>query len=126
MIHLYKYYRYVEKVPIPLELMQDAQVYQLSNSYEMLIQDFWRSYEVNKYEKRNAYAARELKHDISKMTSDLQYLTQLMQKQKDKVNNISNKEAFIVSTKSYLAETKSLKKLDNQVQRYLLFGVIIT
>lgn len=96
-------------------MLQDAQIEQLNANYELLIQDFWKVYEITKSEKKNASMSKELQTDIEKMTSDLQNLSQLIQKQKEKVNNISNKEAFSVSVKTYLSETNNYKKLETQV-----------
>lgn len=98
-----------------MEIMQDTQISQLNTNYDMLIQEFWKIYEFHKSEKKSATTAKELQTDIYKMSTDLQNLSQLIQKQKEKVNNISNKEAFTVSVKTYISESNNYKKLETQV-----------
>lgn len=100
-------------------MLQDPQLEQLNNNYDKATQEFWKAYQGNKDEKKNANNAKELQFDIQKMTSDLQNLGQLLQKQKDKVCNISSKEAYTIAVKSLLAETNNNKRLEDQVYIYI-------
>lgn len=105
---------------VPAEMRTDEQIAVLNVSYDALIQEFWKIHEINTNEKRNAAESKELQRDIHRMGNEMQNLSQLIQKQKEKVNNISNKEAFSVSVKSYLSETKNYKKLEIQVKKKTL------
>lgn len=83
--------------------------------YKETIQEFWKDFETFKIQRKSASECDVLQSDIKKMAQDTQNLSQLLQKQKEKVENIVNKETMLVSVKTYLQEANQNKKLESQV-----------
>lgn len=89
--------------------------------YNETIQEFWKVYETFKIQRKNASETNVLQSDIKKMVQDTRNISHLLQKQKEKVDKIANKETMLVSVKIFLQEVNRYKKLDVQVYLVNIF-----
>lgn len=107
--------KYVEKVECPVEMLDDADIRIMHTQYENLIDEFWKAYSENRKEKRNAMEAKELQQDIAKMEDDTSRLLQRIEQQKEKIDNIPNKEVLLTIVRTYRNEMNEQKKLEEQL-----------
>lgn len=91
----------MEKILIPAEAMSIHEVQSLYTMYENLTDEFWIVYQENFANKKIISELVELQQDIKKMEQDSSNLMHRTKIQKEKLNNVFNKEGLIVAGKAY-------------------------
>lgn len=107
--------RYVDKIEIPLELLEEEEFRSLKTQYDSLVEEFWRAYNENKKAKKAALEAKELQQDIVKMEEDILKLKQRIEQQEEKLETIPNKESLFAAVRVYRNEYKEQERLEEQI-----------
>lgn len=135
MVILWLYFRYLNKVPVPLNIASNPDIQPLIMQYEHLIQEFKTVHAVSKHVhtyiyvyiknnslflKENAKYAKmgaatlELRKDIEKLNIDISKIVEQIEKQKLKIN-VNNQKSLFLCIKAYRSEVLQQNTLKKQV-----------
>lgn len=108
--------KFLKKVSVPAQIISDPELQPLMAQYDAIIQEFKNVHLENTKFSKMGSATLELRKEIAKITNDTIKVKEQIEKQKNKVENIPNKESLMVSIKSFRNEVIQDKTLQKQLE----------
>jgi len=96
--------RYLVKVEVPAEILQDDEVEKINQEYLELLEEFKTVHKATDKLKSNQYTAADIKKDIQQMEQENEQLTKTIERKKARVESMSNINELLAAARSLRRE----------------------
>ncbi|XP_075213997.1 intraflagellar transport protein 81 homolog [Lycorma delicatula] len=108
--------QYLVKIDVPIEILGDADIANLYEQYERLIDEFKSAHKESESMKQSGNTTAELRADIDSIDKERDIVLKKIERMLRKIENISNKEAMIEASHELRVERERKKEIANQKQ----------
>uniref|UniRef100_A0A1B6E6H5 Intraflagellar transport protein 81 homolog n=1 Tax=Clastoptera arizonana TaxID=38151 RepID=A0A1B6E6H5_9HEMI len=108
--------KFLVKIEVPVEILGDADVANLYEQYERLIEEFKATHKEYEFVKANGNSTSELRADIDTMEKEHNIVSKRIDRMMRKVENLSNRDSLLEACHILRLEKERQKDIANQKQ----------
>lgn len=106
--------KFLVKVDVPAEILQDQEVESTYNAYNELVEEFKEVHRSTDTLKNNQYTAADIKKDIQQMEQEYEQIQKTIERKKARVAQIQNHEELLAGARSLRREQERQASITEQ------------